>query len=136
MFLEYLLSFLVKWLVTNSDYKDNELDLKVNIVSAQEVQEKACAGKCPIVAFYDKNKGIFIKDMDFNDLCNQSILLHEIVHAFQDHEKKYLTYPFREKEAYEIQNKFLENISKEKNFYEILSIKKCRSIQSLYEYKN
>tara|TARA_B100000989_G_C19428224_1_gene421781 strand:- start:524 stop:934 length:411 start_codon:yes stop_codon:yes gene_type:complete len=136
MLLEYLLPFLVKWLVANSDYKDNKLNLKVNIVSVQEVQEKACAGKCPIIAFYDKNKGIFIKDMDFKDLCNQSILLHEIVHAFQDHETKNLTYPFREKEAYEIQNKFLENISKEKNFYEILSIKKCRSIQFYKESKN
>ena len=30
-----------------------------------------------------KNEGIFIKKMDLTDPCNQSILLHEMIHSFQ-----------------------------------------------------
>ncbi len=37
---------------------------------------------------------------------------------------------FKEKEAYEIQNKFLINESLKNGYFEQLNVKKCRSIQS------
>ena len=33
--------------------------------------------------FFSPPNIIYIAKLDFNDLCNQSILLHEIIHVFQ-----------------------------------------------------
>ena len=61
-----------------------------------------------------------------NNLCNQSILLHEIIHALQENKK--MGNAFKEQEAYEIQNNFLMQKSSEDNL-NILSVRRCRSIQ-------
>ena len=86
-----------------------------------------CAGKCPVIAFFSEKDGIFISFSNLENLCNQSILLHEMIHSFQvdlDMETA-----FKEKEAYELQNKFLEDLSIKNDINEILNVKKCRSKQ-------
>ena len=64
--------------------------------------------------------------MDFNDICNQSILLHEMIHSLQNDS---VEIAFKEKEAYYLQNKFLEELSLKNDMIEILNVKKCRSYQ-------
>lgn len=67
--------------------------------------------------------------MDLTDPCNQSILLHEMIHSFQSKYKPEMENVFREKEAYEYQNQFLDIISEENGLYEKLNVRKCRSNQ-------
>ena len=69
--------------------------------------------------------------MDYkNNLCNQSILLHELVHALQDFSDNEMNIAFREKEAYEIQNRFLIEKSIERKLVKTLNLRICRGSQS------
>ena len=74
--------------------------------------------------------GILISKLDYEDICNQSILLHEIIHALQHLSDSDLLDAFKEKEAYQIQNKFLMEISIKEELIDPLNLKKCRSLQS------
>ena len=89
----------------------------------------ACKGKCPIIAFFKPEVGVLISKMDFDNLCNQSVLLHEIIHALQYLNNIELQNIFKEKEAYDIQNKFLLDISKKQELIDYMNVKKCRSLQ-------
>ena len=73
---------------------------------------------------------IYIAKLDFDNLCNQSILLHEMIHVFQFQSGNEIQNIFKEKEAYEIQNKFLINESLKNDFIQKLNVKKCRSMQT------
>ncbi len=127
MSLKSLISFLLHWISINTNFDVSKFDFPVNIVEDAVIQKMACGGKCPIVAFFSEKDGIFLSKIDLNSLCGQSILLHEMVHAFQT---DYTMQPvFKEKEAYEIQNKFLEDLSTKNGMISILNIKKCRSSQ-------
>ena len=86
-----------------------------------------CGGKCPVVAFFSKDLGIFLSTKKLDDLCYQSILLHEMIHYFQSDSK--MENVFKEKEAYELQNKFLEDLSIKNDMISVLNVKKCRSKQ-------
>ena len=99
-------------------------------MDTKEFERIACKGKCPVLAFFDENKGIYLRKMDLENLCNQSILLHEIIHSLQNLREIKIENAFKEKEAYEIQNFFLSDISKKRDFLDILSVKKCRSQQT------
>ena len=88
-------------------------------------------GRTTNKCFFKKDEGIFIQKMDYkNNLCNQSILLHELVHALQDFSDNEMNIAFREKEAYEIQNRFLIEKSIEKKLFKTLNLRICRGSQS------
>ena len=53
-----------------------------------------------------------------------------MIHVFQYQSGNEMQNVFREKEAYEIQNKFLINESLKNDFIKQLNLKKCRSMQS------
>ena len=127
MYLTLIVTTLLNWVNINTTYDSKKFNVKIIEVSKEEIQKLACKGRCPIISFYKKNEGIYITKMNFeNNLCNQSILLHEIIHALQ--EEKKMENAFKEKEAYEIQNKFLIQKSNE-NYLDILTVKRCRSKQ-------
>ena len=123
-----IIQFLLEWITVNTHYDASVFNFKVIELSSSELQTLACGGKCPIVAFFKPEVGILISKLDLENLCNQSILLHEIIHAFQSDLK--IENAFKEKEAYELQNKFLEELSIKNDMIDILNIKKCRSKQS------
>jgi len=125
-----IVKFLISWINENTVYKGFLLNLKIIDLTMEELQYKACRGKCPVLAFFSAPNIIYIAKLDFNDLCNQSILLHEIIHVFQYQLNSEIQNVFREKEAYEIQNKFLMNESLKNDFLKQLNVKKCRSMQS------
>ena len=127
MTLSNLVSILLQWISINTNYDTSKFDFPINVVEPKIIQEMACGGKCPVIAFYTKEYGIFISNNDYDDPCNQSILLHEIIHYFQSDLN--IEYAFKEKEAYELQNKFLEELSINSDMIEVLNIKKCRSKQ-------
>tara|TARA_B100000524_G_C23536075_1_gene329573 strand:- start:158 stop:562 length:405 start_codon:yes stop_codon:yes gene_type:complete len=125
-----IVKFLISWVNENTVYKGFLLNLEIVDLTLEELQYKACRGKCPVLAFFSAPNIIYIAKLDFNDLCNQSILLHEIIHVFQYQLGNEIQNVFREKEAYEIQNKFLINESSKNDFLKQLNLKKCRSMQS------
>lgn len=130
MKISMLLPFLVNWIITNTEYKVIDFNIPITELSKKELEKKACNGSCPVVAFFQPNKGIFYRKMDLKNYCNQSIILHEVIHAIQTKKKAKMQNVFREKEAYEIQNKFLMYISKKKDLLEYLNVRKCRSKQN------
>ena len=123
-----IISFLLEWITLNTHYDASIFNFEVIELSKSELQALACGGKCPVIAFFSDEHGIFISNSDYDDPCNQSILLHEIIHSFQSDLK--IENAFKEKEAYELQNKFLEELSIKNDMIDILNIKKCRSKQS------
>ena len=125
-----IIKFLVIWINENTIYDGHLANLKIISLTFEELQFKACRGKCPILAFFLEPNIIYIAKLDFNDLCNQSILLHEMIHAFQYLAGDEMQNIFKEKEAYEIQNKFLIEESSNDDFFQKLNLKKCRSMQS------
>ena len=127
MTLKDLINILLQWISINTNYDVSKFDFPINVVEPKVVQEMVCGGKCPVIAFFSNEHGIFISNSDYNDPCNQSILLHEIIHYFQSDLN--IENAFKEKEAYELQNKFLEELSVKNDMIDILNIKKCRSNQ-------
>ena len=125
-----LIIFLLEWISSNTNYNKTKFDTEIKQLNDKDFETIACKGKCPVLAFYLEEKGIFIRKLDFNDVCNQSILLHEIIHSFQSKKEVKMSSAFREMEAYMIQNTFLMDRSKQLNYSEYLSLKKCRSNQS------
>ena len=128
MTLSNLIYILLQWISINTNYDISKFDFPINVVEPKVIQDMVCGGKCPEIAFFSDEHGIFISNSDYNDPCNQSILLHEIIHSFQSDLK--IENAFKEKEAYELQNKFLEELSIKNDMIDILNIKKCRSKQS------
>ena len=124
-----ILSFLLEWITVNTHYDASIFNFEVLELSKSELQALACGGKCPIIAFFKPEVGILISELDFENICNQSILLHEIIHALQYLSQSNLEDAFKEKEAYQIQNKFLVEISIKEELIDSLNLKKCRSLQ-------
>ena len=124
-----IIPLLLDWITVNTHYDAGMFNFEVIELSESELQILACGGKCPVIAFFKPEMGILISKLDFGDLCNQSILLHEIIHALQYLSESNLVDAFKEKEAYQIQNKFLMEISIKEELIDPLNLKKCRSIQ-------
>ena len=127
MTLKNLVNILLHWISINTNYDTKQFNVQINIVEPEIIQEMVCGGKCPVVAFFSKDLGIFLSTKKFDDLCYQSILLHEMIHYFQSDSK--MENVFKEKEAYELQNKFLEDLSIKNDMISVLNVKKCRSKQ-------
>ena len=130
MVITTLLIFLLDWISKNTDYDASVFNSKIIELNTEEFEHIACKGKCPVLAFFHENKGIYLRKMDLENLCNQSVLLHEIIHSLQNLKEIKIGSAFKEKEAYEIQNYFLSDISKKRDYLDILSVKKCRSQQT------
>ena len=127
MTLKNLVNILLHWISINTNYDTSKFNVPINIVEPERIQEMVCGGKCPVIAFFSENEGIFLSLKNFEDLCHQSILLHEMIHYFQSDSK--MENAFKEKEAYELQNKFLEDLSLKNDMISVLNVKKCRSNQ-------
>ena len=124
-----IIPFLLEWITVNTHYDAGMFNFEVIELSESELQILACGGKCPVIAFFEPEMGILISKLDYEDICNQSILLHEIIHALQHLSDSNLLDAFKEKEAYQIQNKFLMEISIKEELIDPLNLKKCRSLQ-------
>ena len=124
-----ILPLILEWITINTHYDASIFNFEVIELSESELQTLACKGKCPVIAFFKPEMGILISKLDFENICNQSILLHEIIHALQYLSESNLVDAFKEKEAYQIQNKFLMEISIKEELIDPLNLKKCRSLQ-------
>ena len=125
-----IIKYLLNWINNNTHFNGLLFDFDIIQLKAEKIQMIACKGKCPILGFFLPNEGIYISELDFNHLCNRSILVHEMIHALQYINGENLQDVFKEKEAYQIQNKFLIEESSKSESLQLLNLKKCRSIQS------
>ena len=127
MTINKLLPILLHWISLNTNYDTSKFDSSVTQVDESVIQEIVCGGKCPVLAFFSQKTGILITNMNLDNFCNQSILLHEMIHSFQVN--KDMENAFKEKEAYQLQNKFLEEMSTNGGILKNLNVKRCRSNQ-------
>ena len=129
MILSNLILILLVWISINTEYDISKFEYSVNIKDKKIIEEQVCKGKCPIVAYFDIKEGIVIAEGKLDDLCYQSILLHEMIHAFQYYSKKDMENSFKELEAYYLQNMYLKEVSEKKDLLVSLNVKSCRSKQ-------
>lgn len=97
----------------------------VHVVPASEIQQRVCDKPCRARAFFVPGEGVFI-DASLNltgNMYDQSILVHELVHALQHvngrfsyEENGCARYAAEEVEAYDIQNKFLSQTDDPRRF--------------------
>jgi hypothetical protein len=88
-----------------------------HVMPLTEIQQRFCNGPCRVQAYYKRGEGVYI-DQAFNlagDEFARSVLLHELVHHVQQVSGKFEKIPSEcdrwyaaEREAYEIQNRYLE----------------------------
>ena len=130
MTLKELTEILLFWISSNTNYDITKFDYEINEVSKEQIQQLACKGKCPIIAIFLPPNGIYYAKTNLKNPCSQSVILHEMIHGFQEIFDKNKEDVFREKEAYELQNMYLEDYSKKNELIYKLSVKKCRSQQT------
>ena len=130
MTIKELTEILLFWISINTNYDTSKFDYKINEVSKDQLQNIACKGRCPILAIFLPDKGIYYAKTDLKNACSQSVILHEMIHGFQEIFDRRKEDIFREQEAYELQNKFLKDYSNKNELIYDLSVKKCRSLQT------
>ena len=90
MISEKLIIFLTSWIIENTEF-DKKLDPpKFFSLTQNEMSDKACysSNNCKVKAYYIKNDGIyFIDELVPSQMCDQSIILHEMIHHYQKNSK-------------------------------------------------
>ena len=79
--------------VVNVDYKEPNYQPEIKFMSHKELSKIACEKPCPVIGWYPTENQIegkeilyMIKGADpINDSCIRTILLHELVHFWQDY---------------------------------------------------
>ena len=112
-----VLVFLSSWIIQNTEFNkiiDDPIFFKV---TKKEMSYKACFSSkiCRVKAYYIKNEGIFLIDeLKPNiDICDQSIVLHEMIHHYQKNYDKKIDlddrtlWTLQERQAIFYQNLFL-----------------------------
>ena len=52
MTLSNLIYILLQWISINTNYDTSKFDFPINVVEPKVIQEMACGGKCPVIAFF------------------------------------------------------------------------------------
>ena len=60
MTLKNLVNILLHWISINTNYDTKQFNVPINIVEPEIIQKMVCGGKCPVVAFFSENLGIFL----------------------------------------------------------------------------
>ena len=94
MISEKLIIFLTSWIIENTEF-DKKLDPpKFFSLTQNEMSDKACysSNNCKVKAYYIKNDGIYFIDelVPESKMCDQSIILHEMIHHYQKTQKDLL----------------------------------------------
>ena len=114
MFAE-LVASLALWISLNTHYTALDRLPDVHSLPRLELQKRYCDGDCPIRAYYIWGGAIHIADdLDpENNVCDRSILLHELIHYFQYTNGRfsefgsYTRQEFIDGEAFDLQNYYL-----------------------------
>ena len=117
MISEKLLIFLTSWIIENTEFEKKIDPPNFYSLTKTEMSEKACysSDNCKVKAYYIKNDGIYyINDLiPEEEMCDQSIILHEMIHHYQKNSKRTFDldqrtlWTFQERQAIYYQNLFL-----------------------------
>ena len=117
MTIDKLLVFLTAWILENTEFDKKVDNPEFYILNKQEMSDKACFSEenCRVKAYYIKDSGIYyINELDpLNDICDQSIILHELIHHYQKNRNKKMDldeqtlWTLQERQALYYQNLFL-----------------------------
>ncbi|MDC3091030.1 hypothetical protein OA848_01430 [Rickettsiales bacterium] len=79
---------LILWITSNTEYIKPEKEISVEFIQQEELSKIACGKPCEIMAYTPKSekyKIYLINTMDpQNNVCDQGILMHEIIHVLQE----------------------------------------------------
>jgi hypothetical protein len=98
---------------------------EMHLVSPLEIQQMLCKGDCGIKAFYMPDKGVFVSNAigSLEDAFTRSVVLHELVHHLQHVSGKFDMvadkcdrWYSKEREAYEVQNAYLQREGEKRRF--------------------
>ncbi len=130
-----LLTFLTAWILENTEF-DKKIDPpELFKLSYDEMSQKACysSKKCKVKAYYVKDKGIFYIDSmkPEENICDQSIILHELIHHYQKNTTrsfdldKETIWELRERQALYYQNIFLISQKRKNNNIGPENVRQC-----------
>jgi hypothetical protein len=112
-----LVASLLVWIHANIRFEVPPGEPQVRFVAHGELERMACARPCPVLGFTPDGRPdrIFLdRELDVTrDVCERSILLHELVHYIQHRQDRYAELPpvqrdrMREGEALRIQDIYL-----------------------------
>ena len=92
---------LLTWINVNTEYKlPPEIIPEIHIIPASEVQDMVCGKPCPAYAWItEKADKIYLSDIlkVDEDVCDRTILLHELVHFAQRKTNKFASSPLEER---------------------------------------
>ena len=117
MIKEKLVLFLTSWIIDNTEFNKKINPPEFFRLTKDQMSEKACysSENCKVKAYYVKESGIFfINDLKpEKDICDQSIILHEMIHHYQKNSKRSFDldektlWTLQERQALYYQNLFL-----------------------------
>ena len=117
MITEKLIAFLSAWIIENTEFNKMVEAPDFFVLTKEEMSDKACFSdkNCRVKAYYVKNSGIFYLDKlrPMKDICDQSIILHELVHHYQKNRETKIEldeqtlWTLQERQAIYYQNLFL-----------------------------
>lgn len=112
-----LLVFISSWIIENTEFEKKIDDPDIFFVTKNQMADKACfsSKKCKVKAYYVQNQGIYLIDTlnPEEDVCDKSIVLHEMVHHYQKNSGKefeldqHTLWTLQERQAIFYQNLFL-----------------------------
>ena len=112
-----LLIFLSTWIIENTEFNQKIEDPRFFKLTENEMSDKACfsSENCRVKAYYVKDSGIFYIDkmQPEKDICDKSIILHEMVHHYQKNDDRVIEldertlWTLQERQAIYYQNLFL-----------------------------
>ncbi len=113
--LKALVAALLTWINLHGGYEVPDGAPVVALVPHATLEQMGCSGPCPILGWYS-DTGVVYVDRALalkTNVCARSILLHELVHFYQDRDGRFVEFDkttrwqMRELEAHELQTAFL-----------------------------
>ena len=148
MITKTLITILTAWIISNTEFSI-ELDPPPFFkLTKKEMSDNACysSENCRVKAYYVKNEGIFYRDnlLPDNNICDLSIILHEMVHHYQKNSNRTFDldertlWTLQERQALYYQNLFLisqKRLNNNKGPENILQCEGGSYLDLQYKYK-
>ena len=125
MISEKLITFLTMWIIDNTEFSKKISAPQFVKLNNQEMSKKACfsSQNCKVKAYYIKEGQIFYIDKlePEKKICDQSIILHELIHHYQKNSGKKINldektlWTLQERQALYYQNLFLISQKRKNN---------------------
>jgi len=125
MISEKLITLLTAFILNNTEFEKEITSPEFITLSKEEMSDKACfsSKNCKVKAYYVKEGKIFYIDSmsPESNICDQSIILHELVHHYQKNNGKKIDldektlWTLQERQALYYQNLFLISEKRKNN---------------------